>query len=184
MGNANTGKNSEVIYKGGRAKGESLAIVAAIVVPFAVLCFGIYTISIFAAYGKAIICPALSVMWVFGSAAALLLPDDRKKMIDYTMGMCAMYCLALLVLRMALNVVSGASAEMIAASYNQPIPLATGNTLPGVVQNFMSIGTLFIPGGFLIYIVKYVVSNFRSRNMQKMYDTVTGIRNDGRNRMV
>lgn len=182
MGNIEGTK--EAMYKGGRPKGESLAIVGAIVIPIAVMCLGLFTISNFAAYGKAVICPALSIMWVFGSVAALILPDDRKKMVDYTMGTCVMYCLALIGLKMALKIVSGASAEMIAASYNQPIPLATGNTLPGVVQNFMSIGTLFIPLGFLVYIFKYIISNVRARNMQKMYDTISGVRNDGRNRRV
>jgi len=128
---------AEMTYVTKTNREDSFAMMKAVAIPAIVFGLEIFTISSFAAFGTKIISPASAIMWIVGFVVALLMPPERTEVLRQTMMMCSIYCLTLMGLKLALGLVSGASSEMIAASYGQAIPTTTGNTLPGIVQNIL-----------------------------------------------
>lgn len=172
-------QNKSITYRPGMSRQETYGMIKAVGVPLIVFALCLYTISNFGSYGSKVICPMSGAVWLGGFLTALYLPVERRQTISQTMGICTIYCCTLLGLKIALGIVSGASAEMIAASYDQPIPLATGNALPGVLSNIMMIGSAFIPGSYLAMLLKKVVQYRKTKNMQETYEQVRGINNSG-----
>ena len=160
---------------------DSFAMLKAVAVPVIVFSLEIFTISNFAAFGTKIISPASAIMWIIGFVAALIMPSERNEIIRQTMMMCCIYCVTLLGLKLALGLVSGASSEMIAASYGQAIPTTTGNSLPGIVQNILWYSSFGIPAGYVIMQVKRVLQFSHKKSLQDTFRKVRGIDNSGKN---
>lgn len=85
---------------------------------------------------------------------------------------------------MVLGVVSGVSAEMIAASYNQVIPTATGNTIPGYIQNLLWFTAVLLPVGEISYQAKQFFQFKKTQNREKTFNRVRGLRDNGRGNAV
>ena len=131
-------KNKEPLtYRQNVSRQEAYRIIKAVGCPLAIFALALFTISSFANFGTKLICPASGAMWIMGVIVATAMPSMRNATLVHSMTTITIYFLALLGLKMVLGVVSGVSAEMIAASYNQVIPTATGNTIPGYIQNLL-----------------------------------------------
>ena len=131
-------KNKEPLtYRQNVSRQEAYRIIKAVGCPLAIFALALFTISSFANFGTKLICPASGAMWIMGVIVATAMPSMRNATLIHSMTTITIYFLALLGLKMVLGVVSGVSAEMIAASYNQVIPTATGNTIPGYIQNLL-----------------------------------------------
>lgn len=178
----NTNKET-LTYRPAMTRQATYETIKAVALPVIVLGLALFTISNFASYGTKVICPMIGAMWTLGVITAFLLPVERKQTLEQTMGMCVIYCVTLLGLKIGLSIVSGASAEMIAASYDQPITLATGNALPGVLQNIMSISSIFIPGGYLIMLVKKLIQYRRTQSLQSAFERTRGFSETGKSHM-
>ena len=124
-------KEETLTYKQNMSKTEVFHVIKAIGCPLIVFGLGIFTISNFANFGTKLICPAAGIMWFLGFFVALLMPSQRKEVLNQTLIICTVYFCTLLGFKVALGIVSGVSAEMIAASFNQSIPTSTGNAMPG-----------------------------------------------------
>jgi len=164
-----------LVYRQNMSKNELFKVIKAIGLPLAVFGLNIFTISNFAAFGAKLICPLLGAMWSIGFITALLVPIQRHEAISQTIIMCTVYCLTLLGFKIVLGFVSGVSAEMIAASYDQALPTASGNVLPGYVQTALWISSLMIPMTNIGMQVKRVYNfkraNTREKELAKARDT-------------
>ena len=83
--------------------------------------------------------------------------------------------------RLLLGIISGASSEMIAASYDQAIPMSTGNAIPGYVQTMIWFVAVLVPIGFIGMQGKRLLNFRHSQTLQKMFGQKRGIRNSGSN---
>lgn len=171
---------AEMTYKTKTTRQDSFALLKAVALPILVYALGIFTISSYAAFGVKIISPASVCMWVVGFLTALFMPSERGEVIRQTLAMCTIYYITMLGLKLALGLVSGASSEMIAASFNQSIPTTTGNALPGIIQNILWYSSFGIPAGYVIMQVKRVVQFSRRKSLQKTMQRVRGINNGGK----
>lgn len=166
-------------YKQNMSKTEVYRVIKAVGAPLAVFGLGMFTISNFANFGTKLICPASAIMWFTGFIVALLMPAMRKEVLNQTLIICTVYFAVLLGLKMALGIVSGVSAEMIAASYDQAIPTATGNAMPGYLQNFMWFSAIGIPIGQIGMQGKRLLQFKRSQSLNKTFGQKRSLRNSG-----
>ena len=167
-------------YARAAGRRESGRIFRAIVAPLLLFLLCLFTVSNLAGYGTRIVTPLLGAMWALGAVAAWILPVHRQDILGRTERMCAIYCFTLLGLKIMQTILSGASTEMISASYEQPIPLAVGNALTGVVQTIFSLSTLMIPGGYLAMLIKQILQYRKTANLQKAFARARDIRDTGR----
>lgn len=137
-----------LVYESAMSLNELKKVIYAVAFPFGVLALGFFMISSFENFGTMLICPLSSGMWIMGVVVSALVPAERSKNLRHTLMVLAGYYGALLGMKVILGVVSGVSAEMIAASYNQAIPTAVGNTIPGYIQQAQIWTAVFTPLGF------------------------------------
>lgn len=167
-------------YKQNMSREETLRVMKAIGIPLAVFGLAIFTISNFASFGTKLICPLSGAMWFVGFIVALVMPAQRREVLHQTLTFLALYYLALIGFKIVLGVVSGVSSEMIAASYDQAIPAATGNAIPGYVQNAMWFTSVLTPIGFVGMQVKRLRDFKRNQSLTRTFGQKRGIRNSGK----
>lgn len=81
--------------------------------------------------------------------------------------------------KVALGIVSGVSAEMIAASFNQSIPTSTGNAMPGYLQNLLWFSAIGIPIGQVGMQGKRLLQFHHNKSLQKTFGQKRGMRDSG-----
>lgn len=173
-------KDREILtYKQSISKEEAFKVVKAIGLPLGLFAFALFTISNFASFGAKLICPLSGAMWMVGLIVAILMPSQRKEILNQTMMMILIYYVALLGLKLLLGVVSGVSSEMIAASYNQAIPTSTGNSIPGYLQTMMWFVAVLLPIGHISMQVKRLKDFKHKQTLNKTFGQKRGIRNSG-----
>ena len=174
-------KRTALTYKQNMSKREVFEVLKAVGLPLLHFGLAMFAISNFAAFGTKIICPLSGIMWLLGVIVAFLMPAQRKEVLNQTMILCAIYYLALLGLKAALAIASGASSEMIAASYDQAIPTATGNAIPGYLQNILWFTAFGVPIGQVSMQVKRLFQFKRNQNLTRTFGQKRGLRDGGRN---
>lgn len=152
----------------------------AIGAPLGTLALGVFTITNLANYGTRLICPLSASMWILGLIVAILMPAMRKEVLNQTLITCSLYYLAILCFKALLWTVSGVSSEMIAASFDQAIPLATGNALPGYLQNFMWFTAVGVPIGFVTMQGKRLFQFKKSQSLNRTFGQKRSLRENGR----
>ena len=116
------------------------------------------------------------VPWIFCcSFDAISAKRSFKSDINY------LHCLfyTLLGFKVALGIVSGVSAEMIAASFNQSIPTSTGNAMPGYLQNLLWFSAIGIPIGQVGMQGKRLLQFHHNKSLQKTFGQKRGMRDSG-----
>ena len=149
-----------LVYESSMSLNELKKVIYAVAFPVMVLALALFTISSFENFGTMLICPLSSAMWIIGVVVSALIPSERSKNLRHTLMVLTGYYGALLGLKIILGVVSGVSAEMRAASYNQAIPTAVGNTIPGYIQTAQIWTSVFTPLGFIAAQAK-LIKDFR-----------------------
>ena len=172
-------KTEVLTYKNDLSKEEVKHVAKAILAPIAVFSLGMFTIINFANFGTKLICPLSAAMWIVGLIVAIAMPSQRKEVITQTLTMCSIYYLALLGLKILLGVASGVSSEMLAASFNQTIPTATGNAIPGYLQNFLWFTGIGLPIAHVSLQVKRLFQFKKSQTLNKTFGQKRGIRSNG-----
>ncbi len=174
-------RQTEVLtYKSDMSKQEAFRIFKAIGLPIGVFALSMFVVQNFASFGTKLLCPLIAAMWLVGFVVALLMPAQRSEVLNQTMGMIAIYCGALIGLKILLAVVSGASSEMIAASYDQAIPMSTGNAIPGYLQTMMWFVAVLMPIGDISMQAKRLKDFKHNQTLQKTMGRVRGTRNSGK----
>lgn len=165
-----------LVYEAGMSAQEFTRVLYAVAFPVAVLALGLFTISSFENFGTKLICPLSCAMWVMGIVVSFLIPGERNKNMRHTLMMLTGYYGALLGLKVILGVVSGVSPEMIAASYNQAIPTAVGNTIVGYMQQALLWTSCFTPLGFIAAQAK-MLNDFRHTSAKDVaFNRAVGMR--------
>jgi len=172
-------KNSSLTYKSDLSRQEAFKLIKAVGLPIGVFALSMFTIQNFANFGSKLLCPLIAAMWVVGFVVAILMPAQRREVLTQTLGMIAIYCGALIGLKILLGVVSGASSEMIAASYDQAIPMSTGNAIPGYLQTMMWFVAVLMPIGDIGMQAKRLKDFKHNQAIQKTMGRVRGMRNSG-----
>ena len=176
-------QENTLTYKQSISRSEAGRIFKAIVMPIAIFGFGLFTISTFGAFGAKLIAPLSGLMWAFGLIVAILLPAMRGEVLNQTMSFCVIYFATELGFKFLLGLISGASSEMISASFNQAIPTATGNALPGYIQTALWMSTAFIPIGFFSMQGKRLIQFRKNRiSLEKAMARERDMRGVGRDR--
>lgn len=173
-------RSETLTYKQNMSKREVYRVIQAIGIPLGLFGLALFTISNFANFGTKLICPLSGAMWAIGVIVALLMPSQRKEVLNQTMVVCAIYFLGLLGLKILLGIVSGVSSEMIAASYSQAIPTSTGNAIPGYLQTMMWFTAVLIPVGEISMQVKRLFQFKKSQTLQKTFGQKRSLRDNGR----
>lgn len=171
---------SNLTYKRNMSRQEFSHLAGAVLYPLGVFVFGVFVISDFAAFGTKLICPLSAAMWVAGFMIAFLMPSMRKEIIHQTIKMNLVYYSTLYGLKIVIGMVSGVSAEMIAASYDFAIPTSTGNAVPGYLQNILYFTAVLTPGSFVVMQVKRFSEFARNASLQKSFGRARSLRNSGK----
>lgn len=174
-------QNREILtYKQNMSKQEAFRVVKAVGYPLSLFMLAMFTISNFASFGSKLICPLSGVMWFVGLIVAILMPAQRREILNQTMAMITIYYFALIGLKIILGVVSGVSSEMIAASYDQAIPTSTGNAIPGYLQTMMWFTAVLVPIGHVTMQAKRLKDFRHNKALEKTFGQKRSIRNSGR----
>ena len=99
-------KEETLTYKQNMSKTEVFHVIKAIGCPLIVFGLGIFTISNFANFGTKLICPAAGIMWFLGFFVALLMPSQRKEVLNQTLIICTVYFCTLLGFKIALALIT------------------------------------------------------------------------------
>ena len=169
-----------ITYKKGVNGADIYRYVKAVGIPVSVILLALFVINRFAQFGDNLIAPLTGIMWSFGALCALLLPSHRVSILTETHVTIVCYLLSMTGIRELIALVSGVSAEMLMASYNQAIPLTSGSTISGYLQTLLWIAAVMTPLGFVGMQAKKVYSFRRKASKQKFFDQTRGLRDTGR----
>lgn len=171
---------SNLTYKRNMSRAEFSRFAWSLFYPFGVFLFGVFVISDFAAFGTKLICPLSAAMWITGFVIAFLMPSMRREIISQTVKMNLLYYATLYGLKIVIGMVSGVSAEMIAASYDFAIPTSTGNAVPGYLQNILYFTSVLTPASFVAMQVKRLSEFSKNSSLQKSFGRARSVRNSGK----
>ena len=171
---------SNLTYKRNMSRQEFSHMAGAVLYPLGVFLFGVFVISDFAAFGTKLICPLSAAIWIAGFVIALLMPSMRKEILRQTIKMNLVYYATLYGLKVVIGMVSGVSAEMIAASYDFAIPTSTGNAVPGYLQNILYFTAVLTPASFVVMQIKRFSEFSKNISLQKSFGRTRSVRNSGK----
>ena len=75
--------DEELVYKQNMSRNEAMKILKAITIPLAVFALGLFTINLFGAFGRKLVCPLSGFMWIIGVAVAFLMPSQRNDTLNH-----------------------------------------------------------------------------------------------------
>ena len=169
-------EDSRVTYKQGISKTELTNYATAIATPIGVFLLALVVISNFGAFGKNIIAPASSVMWLASAIVALKIPSQRKSTLKEGYIAVAGYLAGLFLLKFLIGIAASTSSEQLMASYNQVMPTSTGSTISGFLQSMLWILSFMTPITFLGMMGKKFVQFRRTLSKDKVLQQIRGIR--------
>lgn len=160
-----------------KASGKDMSrMVRAVVFPVAVFFLSILGITIFKNFGKLLMAPCIGAMWITGAVVAWYMPAQRKSVINETLTFIASYNGTLLGLRQLVAITSGVSSQMLMATFGQPLPTVTANTISGWLQNALYASAAMIPLGFLGMEGKRMVTFVKSESKKRTLEQLRNIR--------
>ena len=169
-------KDNRITYKQGVTKAELANYTSAIAIPIGLMMLAMVIVSNFGAFGRNIIAPASSVMWLTGALVAWKIPSQRKGTLKETYIAVAGYVCGLFLLKMLIGLAANTSSEQLMASFNQAMPVSTGNTISGFLQSMLWILSFMTPITYLGMMGKKFVTFRRTLTQDKVLQQVRGIR--------
>ena len=169
----------KLVYKNKSSKQDRSRVVTAVVAPALVFLVVIGIINAFGVFGQRLIAPLASLMWLVGVVVAIMMPSHRPTVLKETLVTLTTYVVTLYLLRRLLIMVSGVSSEMLAASFDQSIVLATSNVIPNFIQTALWMTSVGIPLGFFGMQLKRLLEFRKRNNKAKVFDQLRSIRNNG-----
>ena len=107
------------------------------------------------------------------------LPSHRKSCLRETHVTIGVYLISLTVFKELVSAISGVSAEMLMATYNQAIPVTSGQAFSGYLQTMLWITAIMTPVGFIFMQVKKVFTMRRKQEVRDFHDRLLGTRKNG-----
>ena len=140
-----------------------------------------FTIHRFTLFGMNIIAPMTGVMWACGVIVGWFLPSHREATLRETHITIGVYLISLIIFKELVAKISGVSSEMLMATYNQAIPVTSGQAFSGYLQTMLWITAIMTPVGFLGMQVKKVFTMRRNQEAKRFHDRLLGSRRNGGN---
>lgn len=165
-----------ITYKQGVSSAELGGYMKAIGTPILVFLLSLITISNFDAFGRNIMAPAASIMWIMGVAAAWKIPSQRKETLGQTYIGVAGYMLGLSLLHFLIGIAATTSSEQLMATYSQAMPVSTGSTISGFLQSMLWILSFMTPITFTGMQAKKFVTFRRTLAKDKVLQQTRGLR--------
>jgi hypothetical protein len=159
---------------------ELYSYIKAVGVPAGVFLIAMLVISLFGAFGTNLLAPMAGGMWVFGALTAFLIPSQKESICNETHMTILAYLGGMYGLRLLISLVAGTSSEQLMATYSQPMPMSTGNTISGFIQTMLWITAVMVPVGFLGMQGKKIMMFKKRMSKDKVIDHLRGIRETGK----
>lgn len=169
-------KNSSTTYRQGMSGQELANYLKAVILPLAVFLLAVAVVSRFGVFGRNIIAPASSIMWVIGVVVAWKIPSQRRSTLNEAMAGVAGYCAGLFLLKWLIGVAANTSSEQLMASFSQAMPTGTGSTISGFLQSMLWILSFMTPITFCTMEAKKLITFRRTMSKNKVIDQIRGIR--------
>lgn len=173
-------ENERLTYKRAQSNADIFRYLKAIAAPVGLFLLAMFTIDHFNLFGYDLIAPLTGVMWACGVAVAWFLPSHRRSVLKETHVTVAVYLISLTVLKELIGTISGVSAEMLMAAYNQVLPVTSGAAFSGYLQSMLWITTIMTPVGFIFMQVKKMFTMHRNNEAKKFHDRLLGTRKNGK----
>lgn len=169
---------NQITYKQGLSSKDFSGYFLAIGFPAAVFVLTLVIITQFKQFGQNLLAPMVAIMWCCGAICSLILPSHRQHILTETHWTITGYLLGMFGLQQVVQLASGTTNEMLAATYSQAMPAASNASLSGFLEYMLWISAVMIPIGFIIMESKKIIL-FRSKiSKQRFFDQLRGIRND------
>ncbi len=172
----NEEREEQIVYRSKASGDEVMRFIKAIGFPVITLILGIFTVNIFGVFGARLVTPLFAACWGISVLTGIIMPSHRTDSIEKAEKFLCGYFASLLALRFLNAKVSGVSAEMLMATYNEIMPAATGNAMVGFVQSMLWLVTVMAPIGFLTYQGKRIIDFKRNKSKVKMFERTRSIR--------
>ena len=175
-----TNIENSTTYKQGMSSQELTGYLKAVAIPIAVFLLVVIVVSRFGAFGRNIIAPASSIMWILGSVVAFKIPSQRHSTLNETMIGIAGYCAGLFLLKWLIGIAANTSSEQLMASFSQAMPTGTSSTISGFLQSMLWILSFMTPITICAMLAKKLVTFRRTMSKNKVMDQIRGIRDQQR----
>lgn len=167
-----------ITYKQGLSSKELTGYFFAIGFPAFVFILSLIMVSQFGQFGKNLMAPMIALMWCCGSICGLILPSHRREIITETHWTIVGYLVGMFGLQKIVQLVSGTTNEMLAATYEQAMPAASNASLSGFLEYMLWIVAVMVPIGFAVMEGKKIILFRRKVSRQKFFDQLRGIRDN------
>ena len=157
-----------------QASADMFRYIKAVGFPIGCFFLSMFAINTFGLFGADLIAPFTAAMWVCGVIVGLVLPSHRSGILRETHITIAVYQISLMVVRAIVPMVSGVSSEMLMATYNQAIPVASGQAFSGYMQTLLWITTIMTPVGFIFMEIKKVFTLRRQDTVKRTHNRMLG----------
>jgi len=165
-----------ITYRQGISMAEASGYVKAISLPIIVFMTALVCISKFGAFGRNIMAPAVSIMWILGVATAWKIPSQRRSTLTETYVTIAGYVLALSLLRFLIGIAATTSSEQLMATYSQALPVSAGASFSGFLQSMLWVTALVTPFTACCVMAKKFISFRRTISKDKILQQIRGLR--------
>lgn len=163
-------------YKQGTSAAEITGYMKVIIVPIGLFLLALIIISNFGAFGRNILAPASSVMWLAAALVAWKVPSQRAETLRQGYIAVAGYLAGLFLMKMLIGISANTSSEQLMASFNQVMPVSTNSTISGFLQSMLWILSFMTPITFLGMMGKKFVSFRRTLSKDKVLKQIRDIR--------
>ncbi len=170
----------KLTYKRAQSNADIFRYLKAIALPVFNFLLAMFTIDHFNLFGYDLIAPLTGVMWGCGALVAFFQPSHRRSVLKETHVTTAVYLISLIVIKELISTISGVSAEMLMATYNQVLPVTSGAAFSGYMQSLLWITTIMTPVGFIFMQVKKLFTMHRNQEAKKFHDKLLGTRRNGK----
>lgn len=167
---------NNLTYKQGISSKEFTGYFLAIGFPAGVLILCLVIVSYFGQFGENLLAPMTAVMWGCGALCAFVLPSHRQNILTETHWTISGYLVGMVGLQQIVQLVSGTTSEMLAATYDQAMPAASSASLSGFLEYMVWIVAVMVPIGFVVMEGKKIILFRRKVSKQKFFDQLRGIR--------
>lgn len=168
----------KITYKQGISSKEVTGYFFAIGFPVVVLVLSLIIVSCFGQFGQNLIAPMVALMWIGGAVCGLILPSHRQGIITETHWTIVGYLIGMFGLQKIVQLVSGITNEMLAATYEQAMPAASSASLTEFLEYMLWIVVVMVPIGFVVMEGKKIILFRRKVSKQKFFDQIRGIRDN------
>lgn len=170
----------KITYKQGVSSKEFTGYFLAVGFPAAVLVLTLTVITQFKQFGQNLLAPMVAIMWCCGAICSLILPSHRQHILTEIHWTITGYLLGMFGLQQIVQLASGTTSEMLAATYTHSMPAASNASLSGFLEYMLWIAAVMVPIGFVIMEAKKIVLFRRKVSKQRFFDQLRGIRDTDR----